>query len=102
MEQFFAFQSIPTTGPVLAFNTFAPSHLLHEKARSGTALLETLTAKADSQNLHHLVTAALVSLQSQASQLPQRFAVLVNAAPTPKPALLTQPPTTHPLNCFKS
>ncbi|WP_161985736.1 short-chain dehydrogenase [Pseudomonas sp. CFBP13509] len=67
MEQFSAFKSNPTSVPVLAFNTFAPSHLLHETASSririGTELLETLTAKSDSQNLHHLVTAALVSLR---------------------------------------
>ena len=67
MEQFSAFKSNSTNVPVLAFNTFAPSHLLHETARSrirlGTELLETLTSKADSQNRHHLVTAALVSLR---------------------------------------
>ncbi|WLI06895.1 MULTISPECIES: hypothetical protein [Pseudomonas] len=67
MDQYKPFQTNPTSVPVLAFNTFAPSHLLHETARSrvriGTELLETLTAKSDSQNLHHLVTAALVSLR---------------------------------------
>ena len=67
MDQYKPFQTNPTSVPVLAFNTFAPSHLLHETARSrvriGTELLETLTAISDSQNLHHLVTAALVSLR---------------------------------------
>ncbi len=67
MDQYKPFQTNPTSVPVLAFNTFAPSHLLQETARSrvriGTELLETLTAKSDSQNLHHLVTAALVSLR---------------------------------------
>ena len=67
MEHFTRLKSNPTGVPVLAFNTFAPSHLLHETARSrvriGTELLETLSAKADSQNFHHLVTAALVSLR---------------------------------------
>ena len=67
MDQYKPFQTNPTSVPVLAFNTFAPSYLLHETARSrvriGTELLETLTAKSDSQNLHHLVTAALVSLR---------------------------------------
>jgi hypothetical protein len=67
MDQYKLFQTNPTSVPVLAFNTFAPSYLLHETARSrvriGTELLETLTAKSDSQNLHHLVTAALVSLR---------------------------------------
>ncbi|MCP2055762.1 UNVERIFIED_ORG: hypothetical protein J3D59_005622 [Pseudomonas fluorescens] len=67
MEHFTRLKSNPTSVPVLAFNTFAPSHLLHETARSrvriGTELLETLSAKTDSQNLHHLVTAALVSLR---------------------------------------
>ncbi|MGF6097045.1 hypothetical protein [Pseudomonas sp. 18175] len=67
MDQYKPFQTNPTSVPVLAFNTFAPSHLLHETARSGirigTELLEALTAKTDSQNLHHLVTAALVSLR---------------------------------------
>lgn len=62
MEQFTRLKSNPTSVSVLAFNTFAPSHLLHETARSririGTELLETLTAKTHSQNLHHLVTAA--------------------------------------------
>lgn len=57
MEQFTRLKSNPTSVPVLAFNTFAPSHLLHETARSririGTELLETLTAKTPSQNLHH-------------------------------------------------
>ena len=67
MDQYKPLQTNPTSVPVLAFNTFAPSHLLHETARSrvriGTELLETLSAKTDSQNLHHLVTAALVSLR---------------------------------------
>ena len=67
MDQYKPFQTNPTSVPVLAFNTFAPSYLLHETARSrvriGTELLETLTAKSDSQNLRHLVTAALVSLR---------------------------------------
>jgi hypothetical protein len=67
MEHFTRLKSNPTSVPVLAFNTFAPSHLLHETAcsrvRIGTELLETLSAKTDSKNLHHLVTAALVSLR---------------------------------------
>ncbi|WP_339541404.1 hypothetical protein [Pseudomonas sp. RA_5y_Pfl1_P24] len=67
MDQYKPFQTNLTSVPVLAYNIFAPSHLLHETARSririGTELLETLTAKADSQKLHHLVTAALVSLR---------------------------------------
>lgn len=65
MDQYKPFQTNPTSVPVLAFNTFAPSHLLHETARSririGTELLETLTTS--NPNLHHLVTAALVSLR---------------------------------------
>ena len=67
MDQFKPLQTNPTSVPVLAFNTFAPSHLLHETARCrvriGTELLETLTSAKDDQNLHHLVTAALVSLR---------------------------------------
>ncbi|PHN24245.1 hypothetical protein [Pseudomonas sp. ICMP 460] len=67
MEQYKPFQSNPTSVPVLTFNTFAPSHLLHETARSrvriGTELLDTLTSTTDEQNRQHLVTAALVSLR---------------------------------------
>ncbi|CRM01647.1 MULTISPECIES: hypothetical protein [Pseudomonas] len=67
MDQYKPLQTNPTNVPVLAFNTFAPSHLLHETARSrvriGTELLETLNSAADNPNLHHLVTAVLVSLR---------------------------------------
>ena len=67
MDQYKPLQTNPTGVPVLAFNTFAPSHLLHETARSrvriGTELLQTLTCATGEQNLHHLVTAALVSLR---------------------------------------
>ena len=67
MDQYKPLQTNPTSVPVLAFNTFAPSHLLHETARSrvriGTELLKTLTSATDNQNHHLLVTAALVSLR---------------------------------------
>ena len=67
MDQYKPLQTNPTGVPVLAFNTFAPSQLLHETARSririGTELLETLVSTSDNPNLHHLVTAALVSLR---------------------------------------
>lgn len=67
MDQYKPLQTNPTSVPVLAFNTFAPSHLLHETARSrvriGTELLKNLTSATANQNLHHLVTAALVPLR---------------------------------------
>lgn len=67
MEQFTRLKSNPTGVPVLTFNTFAPSHFLHETAcsrvRIGTELLETLASTSDNPTLRNLVTAALVSLR---------------------------------------
>lgn len=107
------------------FNTFDPSHLIQETARSrvriGTELLETLTSAKDDQNLHHLVTAALVSLcdglgmmgqvqrrlNAQAEQQARSHrccCVLQNYQhPFLNPLYLsTQPRTTHPQICFKT
>jgi hypothetical protein len=64
-------KSNPTAASVLAFNTFAATHLLHETAcsrvRIGTDLLETLTSVTirdiDDQDLYRLVNAAFVSLR---------------------------------------
>jgi len=71
MEQFTPLKSNPTNMPVLAFNTFAPTHLLHETAcsriRIGTDLLETLTSVTvrgvNDQDLYRLVNSAFVSLR---------------------------------------
>ncbi|QLG90561.1 hypothetical protein HZF02_00745 [Pseudomonas yamanorum] len=71
MDQYTVLKSNPTNIPVLAFNAFAPTHVLHETAccriRIGTNLLETLTSVTvrgvNDQDLYHLVNSAFVSLR---------------------------------------
>jgi hypothetical protein len=71
MSPYRPLKSNPTAASVLAFNTFAATHLLNETAcsrvRIGTDLLETLTSVTvrdiDDQDLYRLVNAAFVSLR---------------------------------------